>query len=56
MGNRELFMTDIREARERIWRSLKNSHADSDISVDNMTDSDVMINGVSEWQVLRKGE
>ena len=56
MGNPGLFMTDIQEAHVRTWRSLKNFHADSDISVGNVTDSDVMKNGVREGQVLRTGE
>ena len=49
-------MTDIQEARVRTWRLLKNFHVDSDISAGNMTDSDMMKNGVRERQVLGKGE
>ena len=37
MGSPGLFMTDIREARERTWPLLKNSRVDSDISNSVMT-------------------
>jgi hypothetical protein len=55
-GTPGLFMTDIQEARVRIWRLLKNFHVDSDISASNMMDSDVLKHGVRERQVLGKGE